>query len=211
MLEKSNSVRVEQRRDATRQEVLRAAWALAREQGLAGLSLREVARAVGLRAPSLYSYFGSKHAIYDAMFAEGAQAFADGEAQLPYTGDPLGDLKLLTRFYVGFCADDVERYQLLYQRPVPGFEPSPASFEISVRCLDGIQARFEAIGLTGPGALDLMTAIGAGLAAQQVANDPSGDRWLGLVDEAMEMFFEHQQRKAAAPGMRATHRTKGDR
>ena len=43
---------------------------MAREQGLAQLTLREVAGRVGMRAPSLYTHFSSKHAIYDAMFAD---------------------------------------------------------------------------------------------------------------------------------------------
>src|SRR3954471_3179938 len=60
-----------ERHAATRREILDAAWALARERGLAGWALRDVAEAVGMRAPSLYGYFDSKHALYDAMFADG--------------------------------------------------------------------------------------------------------------------------------------------
>src|SRR4051812_6858156 len=62
------------RRDATKAEILDAAWALVREHGLAALSLRALAAAVGMRAPSLYQYFPSKNAIYDAMFKQGAEA-----------------------------------------------------------------------------------------------------------------------------------------
>src|ERR1700680_5187915 len=60
-----------ERREATRSEIRAAAWDLARTEGLAGLSLRDVARKIGMRPPSLYWYFDSKHAIYDAMFAQG--------------------------------------------------------------------------------------------------------------------------------------------
>ena len=59
-----------ERRAATRAEILEAAWALARIHGLAGLSLRDVARTIGMRPPSLYWYFESKQAIYDEMFAQ---------------------------------------------------------------------------------------------------------------------------------------------
>jgi AcrR family transcriptional regulator len=45
------------------------AWQLARERGLSQLTLRDIAHQVGMRAPSLYSHFESKNAIYDAMFA----------------------------------------------------------------------------------------------------------------------------------------------
>ena len=70
MLDAPNRDRQAERREATRQEILTAAWAVAREQGLAQLTLREVAERVGMRAPSLYTHFASKHAIYDAMFAD---------------------------------------------------------------------------------------------------------------------------------------------
>ena len=59
-----------ERREATRAEIIAAAWAIAEEKGLAGLTLRDVALAVGMQAPSLYSYFASKNAIYDAMFGQ---------------------------------------------------------------------------------------------------------------------------------------------
>src|ERR1700722_15652020 len=60
-----------QRHEATRAEILDASWALARSEGLAGISLRDLARAVGMQPPSLYSYFDSKNSIYDAMFRQG--------------------------------------------------------------------------------------------------------------------------------------------
>ena len=66
------------RRQATMDRILDAAWELAEEQGLAGISLRDLAARVDLRQPSLYSYFGSKHALYDAMFAQGCEQMLEG-------------------------------------------------------------------------------------------------------------------------------------
>ncbi len=180
-----------ERHAATREEILDAAWELARAQGLAGLSLREVATKVGMRPPSLYWYFDSKNAVYDAMYAQGCREYVEREATVVYTGEPLHDLKALSRFFVGFCTDNPVRYQLLFQRTIPGFEPSPESFAISMASFEAMQRRFVAIGLTDPGAVDLLTAIGTGLTDQQISNDPGGDRWIRLIDEAMEMFFSH--------------------
>jgi AcrR family transcriptional regulator len=64
------------RREATRERILQAAWDLARRDGLAAITLRQVARQVGMRAPSLYTYFESKNAMYDAMYAQAAQDLA---------------------------------------------------------------------------------------------------------------------------------------
>lgn len=104
------------------------AWRLARRQGLAGLSLRELATEVGMRPQSLYSYFDSKHAIYDAMYAQGCRQFAAGQAALALTGDLTADILAIGRYFVGFCTEDPVRYQLMYQRTIPGFEPSAASY-----------------------------------------------------------------------------------
>jgi AcrR family transcriptional regulator len=180
-----------ERHEATKAEILDAAWEFARTEGLAGVSLRDVAQRVGMQASSLYSYFESKNAIYGAMFAQGAQAYVDRRRQLDTTGDPLRDLQAHMRSFVQFCTEDSARYQLLFQRTIPGFEPSPESFAISVEGLGLTRTRLAAIGLDDPEVLDLLTAIGTGITDQQISNDPGGDRWSCLVDEAMEMFLNH--------------------
>ena len=65
-----NRDRKAERREATRREILDAAWDVAREEGLEGVTLRAVADRVGMRSPSLYTHFESKNAIYDAMFGQ---------------------------------------------------------------------------------------------------------------------------------------------
>jgi AcrR family transcriptional regulator len=189
-----------ERRQATVAEILDAAWELVRTEGLAGLAMRDLARRVGMQAPSLYSYFDSKHAIYDAMFAQGARAYLEQEALVASTGDPVADLQAGMRFFVGFCTSDPVRYQLMFQRTIPGFEPSPETFAVSIEGLERIKTRLAAVGLTDPRALDLLTAIGTGITDQQISNDPGGDRWIRLVDEAIEMFFNHITTKPASRG-----------
>ncbi len=195
MLDTSIRDRRVERYEATRAEILEAAWELARAEGLAGLSLRELARRVGMRAPSLYSYFDSKNAIYDAMYAQGAREYLEREARLPFTGDPLGDLKTVARFFFDFSTEDHVRYQLLFQRTIPGFEPSPESFAISIQGLEALRKRLAGMGFTEPDMLDLVSAVGTGLTTQQISNDPGGDRWARLVDESVDMLFHHLNRK----------------
>ena len=111
------------RRDATRARILDAAWDLARRDGLAAITLREVARRVGMRAPSLYTYFGSKNAMYDAMYADGARQLAETLAA-PQADDPRETLRGRMRLFIAFCVADPVRYQMIFERPVPGFEPA---------------------------------------------------------------------------------------
>lgn len=162
---------------------------MVREEGLAALSLRDLASRVGMRAPSLYSYFPSKHAIYDAMFAQGAQQYRDHQAAQQRTGDPLTDVRTGFRSFIEFCTQDEARYQLLFQRSIPGFEPTAASYAIAIAGLQDMQRQLHELGITDERAGDLATALGTGLASQQIANDPGGDRWLRLVDDVAEMFL----------------------
>src|ERR1035438_6182791 len=60
MLETPSRNRLLERREATRTEILTAAWDLAGEKGLADLTLSDVGARIGMRAPSLYSYFDSR-------------------------------------------------------------------------------------------------------------------------------------------------------
>ncbi len=188
-----------ERHEATKAEILDAAWALVGAEGLAALSLRDLARTVGMKAPSLYSYFDSKHAIYDAMFAQGSRQFLEHASRLVPSGDLLVDLKAGMHNFVSFCTENPVRYQLLFQRTIPGFEPSPESFAIAVEGLGATSARLARAGIVDPEALDLLTAIGTGLTDQQISNDPGGDRWIRLIDHAMEMFFAHVSTAKAQP------------
>src|SRR5690348_2222464 len=76
------------RRDAKRAAILVEAWRLARRDGLAAISLRDLADAVGLRQPSLYVYFESKLDLYDAMFADGYRQLFDFIGTKRYSSDP---------------------------------------------------------------------------------------------------------------------------
>ena len=179
------------RRDLTRAQILDAAWDLARRDGLAAITLREVARRVGMRAPSLYTYFGSKNAMYDAMYADGARQLAETLADRPQADDPRETLRTRMRLFTGFCVADPVRYQLILERPVPGFEPAPESFQITAAALAGTRVDMQAAGVTGEPALDMFRALITGLVSLQVANDPGGDRWIRLQDDAFDMFFAH--------------------
>ena len=71
----------EARRQSARDAIVAAAWELVHEEGLAALSLRDLARRAGITTPTVYAYFESKHAIYDAMFGRAATEFADGMSE----------------------------------------------------------------------------------------------------------------------------------
>ena len=59
------------RRQETIEDALDAAVEIMERSGVGGLSMSEVARRLGMQQPSLYKYFSSLHALYDALFARG--------------------------------------------------------------------------------------------------------------------------------------------
>jgi AcrR family transcriptional regulator len=181
----------ERRHLATRDEILAAARELAHRDGIGATSLRELAAAVGMKAPSLYSYFPSKAAILDALFADGYRELDAVLAELPRTGDLRADLRTGFRAFLDFCVDDLPRYQLLFTRVVPGWQPSEDAYAVSRTSYDRMVAWFAELGVTDQRAIDLWTGLTAGFAAQQVANDPGGDRWIGLVDDGVDVFVRH--------------------
>jgi AcrR family transcriptional regulator len=200
----------EARRRSAREAIVDAAWTLAVEEGLAGLSLRDLARRAGITTPTVYSYFGSKNAIYDAMFARAASQFAARMAE-PYGCDDPRDLLVASaRRFAEFCTSDLARYQLLFQRTLPGFEPSAESYAPAVRALAGAQELLALNGITEPRYLDMSTALVTGLVDQQVSNDPGGDRWISLIEESVDMFLAYCQRGRAPPQPESrTTRAKG--
>jgi AcrR family transcriptional regulator len=188
------------RRDAQRARILEQAWQLARRDGLAAISMRDLADRVGLRQPSLYTYFASKLAMYDAMFAEANRALLAAFADVPTTGDARQRFAALARAFVQFSTEDPVRHQLLFQRTIPGFEPSPESYAVAREVYERGRAFLAAAGGTASADMDVWTALVAGLADQQVSNDPGGDRWVRLVDRVVEMFLADLDRRRTGAG-----------
>jgi AcrR family transcriptional regulator len=180
------------RRDQTRREILDAAWEVAREHGLTALTLRDVADRVGMRAPSLYSHFDSKHAIYDAMYAEAWTAYEEATrpARNGLTDDMRAAAHVITRGFFDFAVADPVRYQLMNQRIIPGFEPSPDSYAPAVRVLEAAYAVAAQRGVTDPDDVAILLALLGGLIDQQLANDPGGDRSSRLLPRAVDMWCD---------------------
>jgi AcrR family transcriptional regulator len=182
----------ERRRERTRADILDAAWRLAERDGLAGFTLRDLADEVDMRAPSLYTYFDSKAAIHDAMFVQAHQQLEGVADRTPVNScDPRGTLLAVVTAFLDFCQASVPRYQLLFTRVLPDWEPSPEAYARAVAFLDRLDALLTELGMPGEEARDLWTAMVSGLASQQVANDLDGDRWARLVPAVVDMFLHH--------------------
>jgi AcrR family transcriptional regulator len=192
VLDVPNGGRIAVRRAATRLEILEAAWEVARSKGLVELTLRDVADRVGMRPPSLYGHFASKHAIYDAMFE---QAWSDYEATIPGLEDalpphPRTAMRVISAHFYGFTAADLARHQLMNQSVISGFSPTAGAYAPSVRVFE--HARSTIVALTGATSEDfeVWVALVGGLISQHHANDAGGSRHRALLDRGVDMWAD---------------------
>ena len=160
--------------------------------GLSQLTLRDVAERVRMRAPSLYTHFDSKNAIYDAMFGDAWSECHDHmvAALTPPPRTVRAALRRVTHAFFDFCVSDLARHQLMNQRTIPGFEPSPEAYASSVATYQVMLTEAARWGLTRQQDTDLFAAVIGGLIDGQLANDPGGQRYARLIDRAMDMFAD---------------------
>ncbi|MEV4169111.1 TetR/AcrR family transcriptional regulator [Nonomuraea sp. NPDC049709] len=166
------------RRAETQAEILHIALDVMAEEGVAGLSLATVARRLGVRPPSLYKYFPSRHAVYDALFKlgqEGYLAAVRGPAEPGLRG--MGaSLEAGARWIM----DNQVLAQLLFWRPVPGFTPSPESYapalaiheHFATLIRDAVERGELHPDAAGEEGLALAASLIAGPISQQLANEP---------------------------------------
>jgi AcrR family transcriptional regulator len=116
----------ERRRAETVQEIKAAALEQLAEGGPGGLSLRGVARAVGMTVQSLYHYFDSRDELLTALVIDGHRALAAAVAAAADAtrGQPQGErLFAATNAYRQWALANRPAFLLLYGTPVPGYEP----------------------------------------------------------------------------------------
>jgi AcrR family transcriptional regulator len=186
--------KVAQRRDARIASIVEAAWGLARRNGIQVVSLRDLAKEVGMQQPSLYAYFESKNALYDAMFADGNRQLLAALSAVDERADSRETLKAYLGAFAAFAIADPARSSLLFRPVLPGFEPSAESYALAQEALGRMVAVMNAAGVRDPGDIDCLVAMTAGLIEAQLSNEPGGDRWLRhlnrmidlLVDDAIE-------------------------
>lgn len=183
--------KVAQRREARIAAIVEAAWGLARDGGIQLVSMRDLATAVGMRQPSLYAYFDSKNALYDAMFADGNRQLLATLDSIDPPVDALAALKTYLGAFAKFAVDDPARNSLLFRRVVPGFEPSTESYQLARQVLDRLVLRMKAAGVTEPGDVDCLVAMTAGLIEAQLSNEPGSERWLRHLNCMTDVLVHH--------------------
>ncbi|MGY1915316.1 TetR/AcrR family transcriptional regulator [Blastococcus sp. SYSU DS0973] len=209
--------RRQRRRQETIEQVLDVAVEVMTEQGVAGLTLGEVARRMGIRSPSLYGYFDGKHALYDALFERGWRALLETlrEADGAWTGaDPLAALREGATVVVRWAIEHPAYSALMFWRPVPGFEPSEAAYAPAVELDTDSRALVAALRDAALIAADVdvdrayraWTAMIAGVISQQLSNAPGQPFETGaftaVLPDVMDMWLDHHRTDPVHPLIR---------
>jgi AcrR family transcriptional regulator len=199
--------RVAARRQVTIETALDHAELIVAAEGAGAVTVSEVARRMGMRPPSLYKYFPSLHAIFDALFARGnARVVTYVEDAVLGLDHGLDRLLVGSRAIVRWAMLNRGLAPLLYWRPIPGFVPSPASYAQAGEMVTGFREDLHAAALAGEldasadtdDTLRLLTAILAGIGSQQLANQPDASYedgiFTALTDRALAMFVDQHRR-----------------
>ena len=96
------------------------------------------------------------------MFLDGNRELLARLAAVEWPDDSEGIRRVSARVFVEFSAEDAARHQLLFQRTIPDFEPSPDAYAVAVEVFERMRSLFAAAGLSDPLDLDLWTAIVSG-------------------------------------------------
>jgi AcrR family transcriptional regulator len=117
--------------DPRRRAVLEAAVELLASEGPHGLSLRRIAAAVGGSTQLIYTLFGGKQGLADALYAEGFRRLnASGCDDITASGARLGEPERIVeigRAYLRFAQDEPAFFAVMFGRAIPDFVPSAAT------------------------------------------------------------------------------------
>lgn len=139
----------------TKSNVLETALRLLRDEGAVALRVRRVATEAGCSTMGVYTHFGGKDGLVEALWLDGFRRFGAALDAVPTKGNPAARLRRLADAYRAWALDHPTHYQLMFARSVPEFEPTP-------------EALAEAKGTFG-------ILVHAVVAAQAAGVVPSGD------------------------------------
>jgi AcrR family transcriptional regulator len=133
----------DQNQAALRQAVLDAAIRVLVREGLASFSLRRVAREFGCSTTVLYTLFGNKQGLVEALWLEGFERLWRAEESTQET-DPLRRLASLAQVYRRHALADPDYYRVMFGGAIADFQPSDAAVAVSRKpfrvLVDAVQA-----------------------------------------------------------------------
>lgn len=128
------------------------AWQQINQNGAASLSLRAIARALGITAPAIYNYFPNRDALVTALIVDAYLSLAESQQQalVPLAQDdhPLR-LRTLGLAYRQWALSHPGHYNLIFGTPIPNYHApieitGPAAGQSMVALIQTIDAAYRA-------------------------------------------------------------------
>jgi AcrR family transcriptional regulator len=117
-----NPNRREKKRTATLEEIRETAWKQIADLGVSSLSLRGIAREMGLTAPALYRYYKDRDALVTALWIDAFTAFTvalESGRDLYTSRDHAGRFRAMCKSYFEWARQNPQRYALVFGTPIP--------------------------------------------------------------------------------------------
>jgi AcrR family transcriptional regulator len=129
--------------DELHASLLDAAGRLIATEGLDALTVRRIAAEAGSSTMGVYSRFGGKEGVVDALLCEGFEALAAHMAAPVDTDDPVADLLSCAGRYRSFAMANPTRYQVMFQTSYPNLEPSLRSMTMAATSFEMLCVRVQ--------------------------------------------------------------------
>lgn len=117
--------------DAVRTTILDRSIDLLVSEGPAALTMRRIATDIGSSTKVLYTMFGGKEGLIDALYREGFARLRRAQEAVPRAADPLSHLTRLGQAYRAHALAEPAYYRVMFEQPVPGFRPSPEALAVA--------------------------------------------------------------------------------
>lgn len=195
----------QQNQETLRRALLDTASHLLATEGPQALTMRRVAAAAGCSTTVLYTSFGGKGGLADALYREGferlGRRLAEATNALTHPDDPLAVATALANAYRAHALEDRNYYGVMFQQVIPGFVPSPDSLAIGNATLAALASAVRdsiAAGLLVPAdpeaVAEVLWAAAHGVVSLELAGhfpDPeiAADRYRTLTRAALAAFL----------------------
>jgi len=141
-----------------RDVIKEAAWRQISGTEAPSLSLRRIARDIGITAPAIYNYFSDRDALVTELIIDAYTSFGDcqlaARTACPEPGLEIARLKATGLAYRNWALDHPQRYLLIFGNPVAGYVPPMQ--EILPAMMRSLSALTDIVGeLHGQGRLDV--------------------------------------------------------
>lgn len=111
--------------NALNERLVEATLQLLRDEIPTDLTVRRIATAAGTTTMALYTGFGSRDGLLDVVYAQGFEQLRERMAPSALVADPAEAVLELLGAYRAFALANPGLYGLLFERVLPGFDPSP--------------------------------------------------------------------------------------